>query len=489
MLDLGKVGEKHATKNSAYSSEIEVKGDLAKVEDVGQDVFLFESDGTRAQYVALSHCWGGSETLKTTLGTYVARKNRISLSTVPKTFRDAIEVTRSLGIRYLWIDSLCIIQDSPVDWAQESNNMGSIYRNAVITIAAVDSPDSDSGMLPARGTSDTYSPCLIGESVFSRGSEEETSARLYAEMPDSVHFGGHEENIDSYRRRGHLDGRGWALQEEVLSRRTLAFTEVGMFWECMHLGASEGLPQGFTRKADPGHRLDRFYKKGFEASLRGAPEEAQEEEQPTNKYDTWLLYEVFRAMMRDEEDFHDKNSVKATVLDSGPRNLSCVGIDQSWRSLVKNYSQRQLTRQTDMLIALQGIVNIITERTGWRFLAGLWQENLHADLLWHINPGELQAEYDKGLEEIGLLKATKIVRPRPKPPFKRVEVEAPSWTWVTRRQPVEFEASSLTGNLSPLMEIQNVELQRVSHYSIHGRLEVSSVALKAVVKRGVDGER
>lgn len=67
--------------------------------------------GKRAHWVALSHCWGQSSTFKTTSNTLESHKRRLDWEELPKTFRDAICVTRALGVRYLWIDSLCIIQD------------------------------------------------------------------------------------------------------------------------------------------------------------------------------------------------------------------------------------------------------------------------------------------------------------------------------------------------------------------------------------------
>lgn len=67
---------------------------------------------------------------------------------LPTTFRDAIQVTKGLGIRYLWIDSLCIIQDDDVDWKEESSKMASIYQNSFLTICATAAPDDEAGLWP-----------------------------------------------------------------------------------------------------------------------------------------------------------------------------------------------------------------------------------------------------------------------------------------------------------------------------------------------------
>jgi len=88
------------------------------------------SPGERARYVALSYCWGGTQKVVTTLRTLSEHINTISLEILPRTIRDAIQVTKQLGIRFLWVDSLCIVQDDGVDKDKEIKLMGGIYKNA-----------------------------------------------------------------------------------------------------------------------------------------------------------------------------------------------------------------------------------------------------------------------------------------------------------------------------------------------------------------------
>ncbi|KAK3693334.1 heterokaryon incompatibility protein-domain-containing protein, partial [Podospora appendiculata] len=103
--------------------------------------------GTRARYLTLSHRWGDSHTLRLTLKTRDTFMRGIPLRSIPKTYCDAIAVTRHLGFRYLWIDALCIVQDDPDDWCRESLRMASIYLNAACTIAAHVASDDDAGFL------------------------------------------------------------------------------------------------------------------------------------------------------------------------------------------------------------------------------------------------------------------------------------------------------------------------------------------------------
>ncbi|KAK5661113.1 hypothetical protein OQA88_11003 [Cercophora sp. LCS_1] len=93
-------------------------------------------------YIALSHCWGTATLPTTTTSTLSQRQTSIPLSKLPKSFREAIQITRRLGYAHIWIDSLCIIQDDPLDWERESAKMADIYENAVLTIAVSDATNS-----------------------------------------------------------------------------------------------------------------------------------------------------------------------------------------------------------------------------------------------------------------------------------------------------------------------------------------------------------
>jgi hypothetical protein len=95
---------------------------------------LHESGGGEGQYIALSYCWGIKQDYTTALRT-IEYDEPILLSKLPQTIHDAVTVTRRLNIRYLWVDALCIIQDSPVDKAVEISAMGGFYKNAILTIA------------------------------------------------------------------------------------------------------------------------------------------------------------------------------------------------------------------------------------------------------------------------------------------------------------------------------------------------------------------
>ncbi|KAF7874545.1 uncharacterized protein EAF02_008522 [Botrytis sinoallii] len=107
-----------------------------------------QNDDRYTKYLALTHCWGKEmpEAATTKTSTLERRLLSIPFKTLPRTFRDAITITRRLGLQYLWIDSLCIVQNSLQDWQQESAKMGKIYSHAYCTIAAAAATNCEGGL-------------------------------------------------------------------------------------------------------------------------------------------------------------------------------------------------------------------------------------------------------------------------------------------------------------------------------------------------------
>jgi hypothetical protein len=112
-----------------------------------QKLRLYEPDREYAPYACLSHCWGPPDLqpVRLTKSEISGYKENINLDSLPNTFREAIQFVRLLDIRYLWIDSLCIIQDDEEDWEKESMLMCSIYQGSTLTISAVVSSNCSEG--------------------------------------------------------------------------------------------------------------------------------------------------------------------------------------------------------------------------------------------------------------------------------------------------------------------------------------------------------
>jgi hypothetical protein len=137
--------------------------------DIGKDlkdnvslVITTETQLLERRYLALSHCWGSTmpTSAKLTLETLDINRKSIDLQGLPRTFQDFIEIARRLGVRYVWIDSLCIIQNSKEDWQSEAAQMASVYSGAYLTIAASSSADGRGGCHVIEGEK-SYGPVDI----------------------------------------------------------------------------------------------------------------------------------------------------------------------------------------------------------------------------------------------------------------------------------------------------------------------------------------
>jgi hypothetical protein len=181
------------------------------------DLRLIESNtlSHTPRYVTLSYCWGGTTAYKLEQLTMATMKSGFTSTILPKTLRDAITVTRELDISYIWIDSLCIIQDLPLDWEKEAREMGKVYSNSYLTIGALGAVSSTQGLFVQRDPL-TCTPCWMfqgkdGTDFYVAPSGSCPLEKWYDEAP--------------------LHSRGWVMQERLLSPRTLNF---GLFvvWEC-----------------------------------------------------------------------------------------------------------------------------------------------------------------------------------------------------------------------------------------------------------------
>lgn len=166
------------------------------------------SSAVSSSYVALSYCWGGNITMKCTTSNINDLRNGVNLTELPRTIREAINLTTKLALKYIWVDVLCIIQDDKSDWEREAKKMGTIYENAYLTVAAACSSSSEQGfMLPQTEKmpfrvnlcDSNGNPVVIG-------------------MRKILRCGIHGSRSDPWHHRG------WTLQEGLLSTRLVSYT-------------------------------------------------------------------------------------------------------------------------------------------------------------------------------------------------------------------------------------------------------------------------
>lgn len=196
-----------------------------------------------AEYVALSHCWGKVHLTRLLASTEADLRAGYPISQLPKTFREAIQVCRWLDYRYIWIDSLCIIQDSAHDWQNESKTMKLVYGQGALTIAAANASDSTKGLFTERDPSKIIPPV-----VPCNWHHGPRAAALPCCVID-MHL--RTDNIE----HSNLAKRGWTVQERVLSPRLLSFGKTQMFYQCLEDEFCESFPLGVPGDMIPNKTL------------------------------------------------------------------------------------------------------------------------------------------------------------------------------------------------------------------------------------------
>lgn len=298
------------------------------------DIKLVDGTDTGTdQYVTLSYCWGRINPVMLRTTNIDDFRARIDWLTLPKTMKDAATICRNLGVRYLWIDALCIIQGPDGDFNTEAPRMEAVYAGSTFTIAAAYSEDSDGGCFQ------DVLPLMRIDSLVSQDSN--CTVLLRANKSCLTR--------DNVPGRCPLDSRGWVYQERMLSPRTLFFGRDEIHWECR---------KGVVCAYEPD-----FERPHFPARLQYIP--------------------IKQAY------------IKIRSLETNP--LSGNAIQQFrplWANVIKSYSQTNLSHADDKLAAIAGVASIAQKKLKIEASFGLWLPFLLDELLWEV---DLSAPQQQGL--------------------------------------------------------------------------------------------
>lgn len=320
----------------------------ARVVHVGNSTnspFLHCSRGESGAYIALSYCWGVNQNLTTTLSNLTEHTTGLCLDSMPKTFQDAIVVAREFGVQYLWIDALCIVQDSPADWAREAASMAGVYSNALFTIQVKDARGCEEGFLSPKPES---APAMLALDLTLPGLER--SRKQASKFRRWIVRSGAEGRRLKERTRKFpgpvLDTRAWTLQEDLLSRRVLEFWRDHLSWRCLVGKASDTFPM---------RRYDHVKARNWQ--------------------------DVIRVSLANSQRAPDAHPIcNADLLDA-------------WLRTVENFCVRKLSHPKDKLFAIEGLQSCLAAFLDDVPAVGCWRHQYFGpSLLWTAKPAATASE-------------------------------------------------------------------------------------------------
>ncbi|PKS05934.1 hypothetical protein jhhlp_007767 [Lomentospora prolificans] len=284
------------------------------------------------KYAALSYCWGSKEEastqLKTESSNLKSRLKAIPIDIMPHAMTDAVIACRALSIPYIWIDALCIIQDDSDDWERESQCMGLVYEGAFVTLCALSSSSCHEGFLDRspRHKIDVSFQSTLDPNIQGTYTMIQRGAKLTS---DEYIY----EPLQEDLQLSTWEKRAWTFQEMELSTRLIFFGENMLHYRC---GMQELSENGFQRRIEGDEPL--------------------------------TLSDIFKTMVEERKSSRVSYGV--------------------FYDYAADYNARQLTFESDRLPALSGLAKLIQDQTGDKYLAGLWEKDLHHGLLWYANPSQ-----------------------------------------------------------------------------------------------------
>lgn len=432
--------------------------DVSGTEENG--VRLYVSEGETAPYAALSHCWGHKPFLRTLSGSLDAHRSEIPWARLPQTFQDAVAFTRKIGVRYLWIDSLCIVQDDQLDWRREAAKMASVYQGATLVISAAKSDGAYGGLyadVPERHR--TYTVTFSPDQHHHHTSDSLSSSKTEAANPHTIHCRVSLTHTHRLLSPYHASTaaalpiftRAWILQERFLAPRLLHFGPEELSFECLASAACQCTPTPPTP----------------------SPPQQQQDPKPNGTSSgepTWYRHMLDRTA-RPKYYYSLPRWQQQALLqpnDNGNGNDENGGGEEDlrlcWRRLVEDYTRLRLTFERDVFPAIGGMARVMQGVLGSirapnpnlkaememetgegragtraRYVAGLWADGLVVgDLLWRVElpppppPGSVGSVESGGEGEEEGWEGEWRARARPG------TWRAPSWSWAAVRLPVEF---------------------------------------------------
>lgn len=420
-------------------------------DEAPERVFVRESQlGEMGNYVALSYCWGTTSQTKLLKSNFDDFSEQgIDIGSLPKTIEDSIIATRRLGFKSLWIDSLCIIQDSVEDKDKEIVRMASIYKNATITISAAAATNCGQGFLEDR----PGVQFRLDQSIrlpFLTTSDEGTQGVIdwvYI-CPDSRM--GHKVKLFSEE---VISRRAWTYQESTLEPRLLIYGSGSPQWHCKEKWSICGLDV----------HPDKL-----------PPQECSSGTMKITVQDGSIVPDQTLRYLERPEPRKDE-----------------IGLWLPWFPLLENYSHRALSYRTDKLLAMSALAAEHQASQSGTYAAGLWSASLPRSLLWRSsNSRDAAVDAQKQAHHPLHWLRTRIFDTLSSmetgdPSTQSDQYVAPTWSPMSSTDPIGFESTATQQEdeyHTSLVKINNIHLQLKNDLNAFGQLNFSYLDLTAPMR-------
>ena len=412
-------------------------------------VFLHDSKPDEQEhYVALSYSWGKTTQTKLLVSNIDSLKEKgVVTNSLPKTLQDSIVATKELGIKYLWIDSLCIIQDSEEDKIKELSGMANIYKNAAITISAAITSDCGQGFLEDRTDVQLRLDTSICLPFMSTEDPETRQVLDWLYICPEAQMGHKIWRFDEEP----INRRAWTYQESTLAPRLLIFGSGPPQWHCKESWKIYGLD---IHPDDLPHPI--CVTTTTKLSTRDG---------------RLIPEETFRYAERPDP----------------PKDE--IGLWPSWFPLLENYSRRELSVHTDKLPAISALAAEHQSSDNGEYAAGLWKGSLPRSLLWRRKSDIDNTTFSQHTHRLSWLR-TRLFDPS----FKTDVVEASNWplryiapTWspMSSTDPIVFEKAATQNEdefHTSLVTINDVHTPLTNELLPFGRLDFAYLDLTAPMR-------
>jgi len=445
---------------------------------------LCENGTPGTKYIALSHRWGANmfvledDSLPSKFANAVSLadlRSGIKPSRLSPTFQNAIISSLMLGVRFIWIDALCIVQNSTADWDKESIQMHNVYGRAFCTLAATSSVEGSEPLFHDRRASSTSFSEILPSWSFERKDLDDLPREQIQIIP-----------LDFWRANVHdaaLNRRGWVFQERLLSQRVIHFGKMQLFWECMECDWCETFPNGLPPLLETS-----------ETRFKGSDKDR----------DGRALMNHGPKKLTERPDGINSSSSAEDASEAGPSLTSALAsltIDQSseltglegyfvWSRALEKYCTTRLTYGKDKLLAISGLAKRMETVLDDLCFSGLWRTVMPSQLLWRVNNyHSTQLTIYKYADTTNEAQR-ETQKPRQVYAHRHERYRAPSWSWASIDGAIRTSYPSLDQGFIRCIGAKGMKQQAhegglplVTHLMLEGALHLGYIEYQTMVQR------